>query len=142
MTDYMGLLRQSDDPVHYDAPPDLDLEAAESRMRAFAHALSIALGVSLRTESGVLLQDANYHGEVFLPSTGAIESSIRFSNFGNLVTIFRTEDVRSDWVNVITDLIEEHGYSYVPEAVLQQSYTGRNKGISGVKDWFQRYFVC
>ena|SRR5436190_16935621 len=71
MIDYIDLFRQYDDPVHWLAPPTFDDQAAEARVLGFAAELAAALGgVGLKTETGNLLQDANYHGEIFLPTGG------------------------------------------------------------------------
>jgi hypothetical protein len=138
--DYMELLRRHDDPVCWMEPPNFDYESASLRFLEFARELSSALNVPVRTETGYLLQDAIYHSEVFIPAQEGRPASIRFSRFGDMVTVMGSEQIPEEWLTIIQKLLQKHGYVYVPVDVLQQPYTGNNPGVDGFPDWLSRYF--
>ena len=136
----MELLSQHDDPVHWMEPPDFDYESAQARFSQFLQQLSAAMGMPLKSETGILLQDAIYHSEVFIPVGADPKPSLRFSSFGDMVTVIKSQDVPAAWLTIIEDLLKKHGYVYVPVEVLQQPYTGKNPGVDGFADWLSRYF--
>lgn len=140
--DYMEILQRHDDPVHWMEEPGFDYEASLERVKKFCDELSNALRVTLKLETGALLQDAIYHSELFIPSEATPEASIRFSSFGNLVTIKYPEYLPIEQLNLIIDLFRVYGYVYVPLQVLTHPYTGRNPGIDGFPDWYSRFFGC
>jgi hypothetical protein len=37
-------------------------------------------------------------------------------------------------------LFEQHGYVYMPATILEQPYTGNNPGVTGIPNWWIRYF--
>jgi hypothetical protein len=67
-------------------------------------------------------------------------SSIRFSCFGEFVTILNVELVKNEWLIVIKALFEQYGYVYIPKEVLDQPYTGMNHRKPRFATWFSRYF--
>ncbi len=139
---YLNLLQQVDDPVHWMEPPGFDYETAYDRCMRFVTELSQLLNIELRVESGVLLQDASYHTEVFISSEDGAKPAIRFSSFGDLVTVMKPESLPDGWLDRIVEILNGHGYTYVPLVELKQPYTGTNPGVSGFREWLARYFGC
>jgi hypothetical protein len=43
-------------------------------------------------------------------------------------------------VATIKRVASEHGYVYVPSRVLEMPYDGKNTGVSGFRDWGERFF--
>jgi hypothetical protein len=134
--DYLDLLRRLDDRQHWEFPKDFDYDAAVARFARFVDALSIALGQPLRTESGYAIQDASFHSQVFVPLGEKWFTSMRFSNFGNMVTIRDDEATPRVLKTMVNDLLKKHGYVYVPSHVLRQKYPGDE----WVPNWWTRYF--
>ena len=138
--DYMQLLREHDDPTHWEYPPGFDYRAAKARFGKFAGELSAALGVFLEIEAGNSIQDASFHSQVFLPPADGPEVSIRFSNFGDMVTVGEGGRLPEGTLGTIRELFGRYGYVYVPACVLDQPYTGGNPGVTGIETWRILYF--
>ena len=144
MTNYLELLRKHDDARHSEQPPDFDRPAAEARFTEMAEEIVLAFPGS-RFETGAEIQDASFHGQVFIASAGRF-ALVRVSNFGNFVTFFGddddclTADARADAREILLSVFAAHGYGFIPPETLSLPYDGQNKGISGFRDWGYRYF--
>ncbi|REK10777.1 MAG: hypothetical protein DWQ37_15140 [Planctomycetota bacterium] len=138
--DYIGLLEQYDDPQRWDYPEGFDYDAASMRFADFVDALSDALGQALKTESGSCIQDASFHSQIYLPLDKQRFALIVFSNFGDMVTFSEDEPIPVDLKETVMNLLKRHEYVYVPSSVLERPYTGKNPGVTGIRDWWTRYF--
>jgi hypothetical protein len=138
--DYLEILRRNDQPAHWDYPPGFDYHAATERFARFVEELSAKLGGALKAETGVHIQDASFHSQVFLPLPGGRHALIRFSNFGDMATVSDDDPVPEPTMAVVLEMLAQHGYVYVPAAVLAQPYTGSNPGVTGIDTWWIRYF--
>ncbi len=138
--DYAQLLAKHDHPTHWEYPPGFDYEAATARFGKFVAALSAALGEPMTSETGVHIQDASFHSQVFLPLSGGRQGLIRFSNFSDMATVGDGEPVPEPTMAVVLELLARHGYIYVPAALLDTDYTGSNPGVTGIRSWWIRYF--
>lgn len=138
--DYLGILQRYDDEHRWEYPAGFDYDAATERFGKYAEALSIALGRPLENESGSYIQDASFHSQIYLPLGMERFGLIRFSNFGDMVTVSEEEPVPKELMEKITDLLMKHDYVYVPSSVLIERYTGKNPGVTGIKNWWTRYF--
>jgi len=142
--EFLKLLRAHDDPDYSEAPPGFDRAAAESRFVEFAIQLISALGVECAFESGLMIQDASHHGDIRLPESLLMESSalgVRVSNFGRFCTVYNDDSVvKPDILATIQRVASEHGYVYIPSRVLEIPYDGENTGVSGFRDWGERFF--
>jgi hypothetical protein len=94
----------------------------------------------LRCETGVYIQDASFHSEITLPLENGLVACIRFSNFGDMVSVSDGNPVPNATLQLLQELFLHHGYVYVPAAVLDAPYSGRNPGVTGIRTWWIRYF--
>ncbi len=138
--DYSRLFRQHDHPTHTEAPPGFDYKETSKRFQKFLNDLSTKLKMTLPSETGYLIQDASFHSEVTLPLPNKRHAFIRFSNFGNMVTVGNVNFLSERMTVAVLELFEIHGYIYVPESELAAEYTGSNPGVSGIRNWWIRYF--
>jgi hypothetical protein len=138
--EYAQLLARHDHPTQWESPPDFDYNAAASRFAAFVQDLSEAIGATVRSETGAEIQDASFHSQAFLPLPANRRAVIRFSKFGDMVTVGDDERVPASMMKLIVELITRHGYTYVPAIVLNAPYTGSNPGVTGISSWWIRYF--
>lgn len=138
--DYVELLQRFDDPQRWEYPKGFDYDAATGRFAIFADALSSALGQPLRTESERYIQDASFHSQIYLPLDKERFALIRFSNFGDMVTVSEDEPIPNEVKEMVIDLLGHHNYVYVPASVLEHPYTGVNPGVTGIRNWWIRYF--
>src|SRR5262249_41171153 len=116
--DYLDLLRQHDDPQRWEHPVGFDYDAASRRFAKFRDALSALLNMPLTSETGSYIQDASFHSQIYVPLDSERYALIRFSNFGDMATVSEDESVREEMKRAIIDLLETHGYLYVPATVL------------------------
>lgn len=138
--DYARLLRQYDHPTCAESPPNFDFEEASKRFQKFLSDLSTKLKKTLPSETGYLIQDASFHSQISIPLPNKRQAFIRFSNFGNMVTVGNVNFLSERMLAVVLDLFEIHGYIYVPETELGGEYTGSNPGVGGIRNWWIRYF--
>jgi hypothetical protein len=134
-----ALLRKIDDPVWWEYPPGFAHQEASTRFRNFVCQLEQTLGIALETETGAAIQDASFHSQVRIPSQDSVVT-LRFSNFGEMVALSEEESVAADVVDTIRRLALLLGYVYVPTRLLTTPYTGKNPGVTGIEDWWTRYF--
>jgi hypothetical protein len=149
--DYTKLLQQHDDAKNWEYPLGFDYHAATTRFAKCAEALSTALGIPGKSETGSAIQDASFHSQIFVPLTDERYAMVRFSNFGDMVSVGtcyfgemapdrNDEPIPAAVLNTIVEVLEKEGYVYVPPEVLMQPYTGKNPGVTGIRDWWIRYF--
>ncbi|MFO0796667.1 MAG: hypothetical protein U0804_04265 [Gemmataceae bacterium] len=138
--DYASLLAQHDHPTHWEYPPGFDYAAATARFGRFMADLSAALGQPVPSETGSYIQDASFHSQASLPLPDGRQATIRFSNFGDMVTVDNNDLVPEPVMAVVLELFIRHGYTYIPAAVLDADYTGSNPGVTGIQTWWIRYF--
>jgi hypothetical protein len=138
--DYQELLRRHDHPTHWEYPPGFDYQRATARFAQFVKDLSAVMGIALHSETGIYIQDASFHSEITLPLQDPLVAWIRFSNYGDMVTVSNDNPVTEETLQVIQNLLAQHGYVYVPADVLHTPYTGTNPGVTGIDTWWIRYF--
>jgi hypothetical protein len=149
--DYTNLLQQHDDPKHWEYPAGFDYDAVTARFAKCAEALSTALGIALKLETGSYIQDASFHSQIYVPIENERYAMIRFSNFGDMVSVgtcyfgemapdVGDKPIPPALLKAIVAVLEKEGYVYVPAEVLTQPYTGKNPGVTGIRDWWIRYF--
>ncbi len=138
--DYQELLRRHDHPTRWEYPPDCDHRQAADRFARFLNDLDTALGAAQRSETGSHIQDASFHSQIYLSLPEGRFALIRFSNFGDMVTVSEDDPVPEQMWQLLHQLFTQHGYVYVPAAVLGTPYTGTNPGVTGIDTWWIRYF--
>ena len=149
--EYMELLQRHDGPKFWEHPRGFDYRLATARFAACAEALSSALGLDLQVETGTRIQDASFHSQVLIPLARECYAMVRFSNFGDMVSIGLSQagemmpevpldHIQQTMLRTILEVLEKHGYVYVPAEVLLQPYTGQHRGVTGIRNWWIRYF--
>ena len=140
MTDYLQLLKAHDDARHSEQPSGFDRHSAEARFTKMAKEIISAFPGS-RYETGVEIQDASFHGQIFIASAGRF-ALIRVSNFGSFVTFFGDDDdcLTDDARDRLLGTFMAHGYTFVPPHALSVPYDGACRGVSGFRDWGYRFF--
>ena len=131
----MALFARYDDPVRWEYPATFDRKLAISRFREFVHALDAITSTTHQTETESDIQDASFHSQVNLGS-----GWLRFSNFGNMTAITPGAEVDEALVSTLHTLCEKRGYVLIPADVAELPYTGLNPGVTGIRDWWIRFF--
>ena len=134
------LLKEHDDPVNWEWPDGFDYKAATAKFAAFVELLEVEFDAKLTLESGVKIQDASFHSQVFVSPAGSDRFVIRFSNFGEMVAINDDANVDSAVFQKLLKMFLDHGYNYIPSDVLNESYSGSNPGVDGIETWWIRFF--
>lgn len=69
--------------------------------------------------------------------------SVRFSSFGNFFTVWsnsiREKIVGAKIAEVIAET-ENAGFVYIDAETLEQKYTGKNRHLANLENWWLRYF--
>lgn len=106
-----ALLERLDDAEHAEALDTWNRSAAEAHFVGLATALEQHLGYPCPSETGVLVQDASFHGQIFLPREILSKDervSLRASNFDRLATVYDDETVvqPAALTAIVTTLVE------------------------------------
>src|SRR5687768_6570902 len=139
-TAYDDLLRRFDDPVRWEYPAGFDDAGAAQRFRRFAEELASVWDKPLTIETESHIQDASFHSQIMVPVRDGESVLVRFSNFGDMATFAEEVAIPDDLRQALLELFEKHGYVYVPAHVLETPYSGGNPGVTGIRDWWIRYF--
>jgi hypothetical protein len=131
----LALFHKYDDPIQWEYPIGFDYNTAVSRFRHFAAQLDTLTAVPHKIETGSLIQDASFHSQIDL---GA--GWLRFSNFGNMVSITPDHQINDITISLVAKLCQENEYLFVPTEVAETPYTGKNPGVTGISSWWIRYF--
>jgi hypothetical protein len=151
---YLQLLREIDDRESWEFPRGFDYEAAERHFLEFVRELERACGLRLNAETGASIQDAAFHGQIFLrgwivqrelaPHETVL---LRVSNWGNLATLSEEAVIHPAAFARIRATLVTFGYRYVPPAVLALPYSGSARPYTGAEldgtagtTWWIRFF--
>lgn len=138
--DNIDLLRLYDDPARWEYPASFDYARAVQRFRRFAEELASLWDRPIEVETDSHIQDASFHSEIRIPVRVDEFVLVRFSNFGNLVTFAEEVEVPDHLRQTLLVEFEKHGYVYVPADILEKPYFGNNSGVTGIRNWWIRYF--
>ena len=143
-SELMAILDAHDDVRNSATPEGFDLELAINRFHSFLAALNKSLGSDLRSEAGGQVEDATFHSQVFLSDAEDDICFIRFSNFGDMVSVYSDNEIEHEVNELLMSLFEQHNYKYLPFAKVAIEYTGHNSGEIGIDTWWSRYFgwIC
>ena len=136
MNEELGhLLADLDDPKWWEQPPGFDRAAARQRAQLFREALNGRLPTPATLETGSSVQDASFHSELRLQG-----GSLRFSSFGEMIAFTPDHSVPAEVVESVRELAGRHGYRLIPTEILEEPYTGKNPGVTGIRTWWIRFF--
>lgn len=138
MPDYLQLLKAHDDARHSEHPQGFDYSVAEARFTKMAEEI-VSVFPGSRFETGALIQDASFHGQIFV-ATGGGFALVRVSNFGGFVTFFDDDRLTAETRDSLLGVFAAHGYTFIPPDVLATPYDGACSGVSGFPNWSYRYF--
>jgi hypothetical protein len=135
--DYQELLHQHDHELYGEVPPDFDWRKARRRMETCIAELVAVLGVDLEPDWDS--QDASFCCEMWLPLESGAMALIRFSSFGDMVTVSEDNPVPGSVLGQAQQVFSQHGFVCVPYAVLNTPYTGCAPPGT-IATWWIRYF--
>ena len=141
---YIGILEKHDDPIRWEDPEGFDYEKEQRGFFKAKDRIQQILRRKLEFKTGSWIQDASYHSHLVLDKdcikNESESAQVRFSNFGKLIA-FANEDSINERIKIdIIQHLNELGYTYIPEDILFQPYTGKNRGVTGIDNWWVRYF--
>lgn len=140
------LLSAADEQGALEFPSGFRAGDLERRARTVWKALSGA-GYEGTFEGFPHIQDASFSVAILLPQFElrddriVVMPEVRFSNFGDLVTILYSDLLSQPCNEAISDALRNNGFTFVPEGVLEQTtYDGVNAPNEHLPTWFVRYF--
>jgi hypothetical protein len=129
--DYQTLL------LRHDRPPHFDWRKTRPRIERCIATIEAIFGTQFDPEWGA--QDADYCCEMYLPLEADERVLIRFSAFGEMVSVSEEEPVPEDVLCRLQQAFAQHRFVYVPYAVLNTPYTGCLQ-FSTIDTWWDRFF--
>jgi len=152
---YLDTLQKYDDYNCFEMPKEYkeyDNRFTKDR-ESFKLALEKLTNLSL---AYIFVQDASYSGRLVNKDTNQLVMSLRFSNFGRLVTLHSRYSMENKRYlvdfkdmpfteNELVNLLEQHNFKYVPLDILYLPYDGVNANLPHLKNlddysWWHRYF--
>jgi hypothetical protein len=134
--DELEMLARHDDPLHWEEPPTFDRALALATFRRFVADLEDTLGRRVDHEAFASLDDARFHGEIFLAG-----GPLRFSNFGQMVAFVEGHKTPAALRSTVARLCRAHGYTLLDNDVLDTPYAGTNPRLRRAGSWLARYFT-
>jgi hypothetical protein len=138
------ILQQHDEENAYEFPKGFDYAGLEKRAGIVNRRLCEELGERTTLEGARHNQDASFSVAVCLHThersedAGLSTPCIRFSNFGNLATVTWPELVPAERLESIVLILNEAGFTFLPQNVLDCTYDGVMPGK--FETWWIRYF--
>ncbi len=143
--DVRQLLERYDEPGSYEFHSEFDYPEMEARAGEVARRLE-ASGARLTFEGALYNQDASFSIAILLHDYERAEDrlthcpTLRFSNFGNLVSITWSERLPVPDLESIVQALEDCGFTFVPEKALSGPYDGVMTDRKLFDSWWTRYF--
>lgn len=97
----LQIFHQYDDPIRWEYPEGFDYPSAVSRARDFVAVLDKITGNPHEFETESYIQDASFHSRINLGF-----GWLRFSNFGNMVSIAEIDPIEKEIVVLVQKLCE------------------------------------
>ncbi len=139
------ILERYDEQGCYEFHSDFRYPETEEKANRVARRLE-ALGIRLTFEGAIYNQDASFSVALLLHSYEQRKDdmlylpSVRFSNFGNLVSIMWSQQIPEIDLKHIVDELGNLGLTFVPEAELDCTYDGVMSDNDTFRSWWIRYF--
>jgi len=131
----LAYLRHHDDPMRWEAPRMFNRCAELRRFERFVRSFEARIGRRLDHELGSGVEDAAFHGDVFLEG-----ATIRFSNFGRMIAVLDGDGLSTRSRRLIAQIADEHGYIVIPDGLLSMPYSGATTIASSRETWGSRFF--
>lgn len=129
------LFKSLDDPKNWECPNEFEFRKAIERFKKFVEDFDSATGIAHDFETESYIQDASFHSQINLGN-----GWLRFSNFGDMVAVTPEAEIPLEQMTKIEELLVSHGYVFVNTEYAEVPYTGQNRGVDGIPDWWTRYF--
>lgn len=121
-------------------PVDFDYQAAVTRFDAFVRDFEREIGKPERVETRSYIQDASFHSQLLPQLEGNEPHWLRFSRFGQMVSMHDDAAVPQELMRRIVALVGRHGYRFVPYRLLARPYPDAESYSGFIPDWYRRYF--
>jgi len=139
-------LLRFDDPDDWEFPKGFNYEIFKEKALKVNSYLIDELNLNTQFEGAESNQDASFCISIIFTDYkikgvhGLYISSIRFSNFGNLVTLKNRDVLPVDISNLIIQTLQNEKYIYLDEEDLNFPYDGNSKDRYLPESWWIRYF--
>ncbi|AWM14976.1 hypothetical protein DI487_14700 [Flavobacterium sediminis] len=143
------ILLEFDEVGSFETPTDFDYNDLIFQIENLKLELEAIFNSEFKIDDQI--QDASFICDLIIPNKLLIElvanyqHSIRFSNFGKLVTINGIENINSDNLETLRKLLKNHKFLFIEPNEIDADYDGKFdsfKTIYGERasTWFERYF--
>lgn len=139
------ILLRFDEAGAYETPSGFDYAELEQRAKLVFADLE-PTGSRVVFEGANFNQDASFSIEIlfhdYTRSQDKIlyQPTVRFSNFGNLVTVTWREYIPEEILRLILGSLAQRGFTYIPIEALDAEYDGVMPERDIFHTWWSRYF--
>lgn len=148
-TETRQILLEFDEVGSFETPTDFDYDNLILQIEKLKAELEAIFSTEFRIDDQV--QDASFICDLIIPNKLLIEIisgyrySIRFSNFGKLVTINGIENLNSDNIEMLRKILKNHKFIFIEPNEIDAHYDGKFESFKAiyserVPTWFERYF--
>lgn len=142
-------LLENDEIGRYETPKKFNYRELTNNVNNLKTQLENEFNAAFKLDNRI--QDASFHYDLAIPEKlisnpeKNLAYSIRVSNFGNMITIFREDDVKPEYITNLKQLISESGFHYISPTDLDELYDGtfeefKSINTDGPISWSVRYF--
>lgn len=140
------ILERYDEPGAYEYPGNFNYPELNRKAKLVNTEIQ-ALGYHTTYEGAEGNQDASFSINIGLSdfmtkSAGNVwnEPVVRFSNFGSLASLTLLELLSPEVIESVLRILKEHGFTYLPQEVLDSPYDGVMNEKEIFTTWWNRYF--
>jgi len=143
------ILLEFDEAGSFETPADFDYDNLISQIEKLKVKLETIFSSEFKIDDQI--QDASFISDLIIPNKLLIEIvngyrySIRFSNFGKLVTINGIENINSDNLEILQKVLTNHKFIFLEPNEIDAHYDGKFESFKSIyggrtPTWFERYF--
>ena len=132
------LLSSIDSVDDYESPDYFNYTLELEKVKKLKIILDQLLGLTLEIDNYV--QDASFFTTLSFVHDNLCDIAIRFSNYGNLTSIYIYKLEAKLPIKVLIQTLEDNGYVYVSCDALEVPYDGIDKNVFDGGTWWDRYF--
>jgi hypothetical protein len=147
-TETKQILLEFDEVGSFETPTDFDYDDLIFQIEKLKTELETLFNSEFKIDDQI--QDASFICDLIIPEKILIKSSeyrhsIRFSNFGKLVTINGIENLNSNSLQIIQSELKKYEFIFLEPDEIDVDYDGKFESFKTIysghnSTWFERYF--
>ena len=148
-TETKQILLEFDEIGRFETPTDFDYDNLILQIKKLKAELESIFNVEFKIDDQI--QDASFICDLIIPDKLLIEKiseyifSLRFSNFGKLVTINGIENLNTEFIETLGIVLKKNKFIFIEPNEIYVHYDGKFENFKNIygennPSWFVRYF--